>query len=66
MFPDSAEHLPLPEKFTYPFCYTPSALTKEASRLLMEKVEGDWSLADSFSEGKMLGVLVIRDMNGKL
>ncbi len=65
-FPDPAEHLPLPEKFTYPFCYTPSAITKEASRLIMESVEGDSSLAESFSEGKMLGVLVIRDINGKL
>lgn len=49
----------LPERFTYPFCYEPHplvSLAAEEVRKYLESVE----LGNILSEGKMLGVLVVR------
>lgn len=48
-------------KFTYPFCYTPSAPIKLAAKRLCAKIDADPQLHEIFSEGKMLGVLQIGD-----
>lgn len=64
-FPELGQEYKLPEKFTFPFCYTPAAITKKAAGILMDKIDSDKNLSVIFSEGKMLGVLTIRDKEGK-
>lgn len=49
----------LPRQFTYPFFYTPHPLVVEASQTVLRHV-------GSISEGKMMGVLVVRESNGKV
>ena len=50
-----------PSAFTDPFRYTPHSAVKVAARLVCERIEADFEVADSFAEGKMLGVLVCKD-----
>lgn len=49
----------LPERFTFPFCYTPHPLVEEAAKIVQEYLAGrkDWS--EEISKGKMFGVLVV-------
>ena len=49
-----------PQGFTDPFRYMPHPLVKMAAERVISKIEGDSVLADAFSEGKMLGVLVCK------
>lgn len=49
----------LPLKFTYPFCYTPHPLVAEAAQEVMDYV-------GQLSEGKMMGVLTVRDDVGEV
>lgn len=65
-FPDDCKGITIPDKFTYPFCYTPAEITKKAAGILMDTISSDKKLSDIFTEGKMLGVLVVRDSNGVL
>lgn len=51
--------------FTDPFRYTPHPLVKEAAEKIMDRIEASPDLADAFAEGKMLGVLVVKDKKGK-
>lgn len=46
-------------KFTYPFCYTPSASIKLAAERLCAKIQASPELHALFCEGKMLGVLEV-------
>lgn len=50
--------------FTDPFRYTPHPLVKEAAEKVMGRIASSPDLADAFAEGKMLGVLVIKDKKG--
>ena len=50
-----------PSAFTDPFRYIPHPAVKVAARLVCERIEADFEVADSFAEGKMLGVLVCKD-----
>ena len=54
-----------PDRFTWPFCYTPHALTKLAFAQLVKDVSDDLDLWQDFAPGKMLGALVVRDAQGK-
>ena len=45
-------------KFTDPFRYAPHPAVAEAARLVISHIDSTPLLADAFSEGKMLGVLV--------
>ena len=56
-FPDDIR-FELPETFTDPFRYTPHESVRIASEYLIKHIESDKKLAEAFSEGKMLGVLV--------
>ena len=56
-FPDDIR-FELPETFTDPFRYTPHESVRIASEYLIKHIESDEKLAEAFSEGKMLGVLV--------
>ena len=56
-FPDDVS-FQLPESFTDPFRYSPHESVRIAADALIRNIETDKGLADAFSEGKMLGVLV--------
>ncbi|PWV48889.1 RluA family pseudouridine synthase [Chitinophaga sp. S165] len=72
---DSIDQIVLPERFTFPFYYEPHPLTKIAAAGLQYYLETQTDLEHNFglnanSEGnaigKMFGVLVVQDTNGKL
>ena len=54
----------IPEKFTYPFCYTPHPEVVKASQTLIGRIDADPGLRSIFAEGKMMGVLMVRDSEG--
>ena len=51
--------LPLPERFTYPFCYEPHPLCQMAAEEVKREIERIQS-----TEGKMFGVLVVKAEEG--
>ena len=53
-------------KFTYPFCYTPAPEVVDASEKIISRISGSEDLGKLFSEGKMLGVLMVEDGAGKV
>lgn len=56
-----------PRQFTNPFCYAPHPLCLAAAREVQEWLASEVSLtADLAHEGKMFGVLVVRDGDGRL
>ena len=65
-FPTDITAIPLPEQFTYPFHYTPHPLcvmaAEEVQAYLLSRT--DWH--NELQQGKMFGVLVIRDNQGTL
>lgn len=50
----------IPERFTYPFCYTPHPFIVKAAESLCMRIADDPGLHAVFSPGKMLGVLMVR------
>ena len=50
---------PTPRKFTYPFCYEPHPLCREAAAVVQRHIEESGLLPRSGAEGKMFGVLVV-------
>ncbi|MFA7687723.1 MAG: pseudouridine synthase [Moheibacter sp.] len=67
--------IPIPEKFTFPFYYEPHPLTELAAKDLQNYLENEFSEDHNFGLdesregliiGKMFGVLVIQDKEGKL
>ncbi len=75
-FPESTiQDIPLPEKFTFPFFYEPHPLTRIAAAELQSYLETQSDLDHNFgldkdqeglAIGKMFGVLVVQDTEGKL
>lgn len=72
---ESIYGIALPEKFTYPFYYEPHPLTKIAATELQHYLETQTDLDHNFglstdqdgaAIGKMFGVLVVQDPEGKL
>lgn len=72
---DKIKEIELPEKFTFPFFYTTHALTKIAVLELQKYLENQTDLEHNFGLnpnqngliiGKMFGVLVVQDKQGKL
>ncbi len=55
-----------PSRFTYPFCYTPHPSVAEAARCLVDRLDSDPYLSGLFSEGKMMGVLMVADASGSV
>lgn len=53
-------------KFTYPFCYTPVPEVVEASKKIIGRIDGSSELREIFSEGKMLGALMVGDSDCKV
>ena len=52
--------IPLPERFTYPFCYTPHPLCTLAAREVQEYLGKQTEWKEELNEGKMFGVLVVQ------
>lgn len=64
-----------PARFTFPFCYEPHPLTRLATAQLQQYLEAQNSLDHNFGLdadqagspiGKMFGVLVVQDQNGRV
>lgn len=51
----------LPERFTYPFCYTPHPVCIAAAEQLKQHITSDKNLLKVAEQGKMFGVLVVKD-----
>lgn len=58
--PPSTQHIPDPERFTYPFCYTPHPLCEAAGQMLRAHLHEHPEWHAELSAGKMMGVLVVR------
>lgn len=56
----------IPERFTDPFRYSPHPSVRLAADMVMQKISGSKELSSYFSEGKMLGVLVVSNDSGQL
>lgn len=65
IFP-SETTLSLPERFTDPFRHAPHPLVRKAAGLIIQEIENDPELNEAFMEGKMLGVLVVSDSDGRI
>lgn len=75
-FPDDKiAGISLPERFTFPFYYEPHALTQLAAEELRNYLEKEFSANHNFGLdeeqeglviGKMFGVLVVKDADGRL
>lgn len=70
-FKTEVQHITLPERFNYPFCYTPHPVAVAAAEELMEYIKSlsdhDFGLSDDGTGlGKMFGVLVVKDSKGDL
>lgn len=73
--PEQIQGISLPEKFTFPFYYEPHPLTELAAKDLQDYLENEFNGNHNFGLdesregliiGKMFGVLVIQDKEGKL
>ena len=60
-FSQSISHIPLPEKFTYPFHYTPHPLCVLATEEVKAFIETQVEWQEELSLGKMFGVLIVQD-----
>ena len=65
-FTTSISDIPLPERFTYPFCYTPHPLCVMAAEEVQNYLskQSDWQ--EEFSQGKMFGVLIVQTEDGSI
>lgn len=59
-FTSSITDIPLPERFTYPFCYTPHPLCIQAVAEVQTFLAGRQDWKEELQQGKMFGVLVVR------
>lgn len=65
-FSSPTTHISLPEKFTYPFHYTPHPLCVLAAEEVQQYLQGRKEWKDDQEQGKMFGVLVVRTEEGTL
>jgi len=65
-FTTSISDIPLPERFTYPFCYTPHPLCVIAAEEVQNYLskQSDWQ--EELSQGKMFGVLIVQTEDGSI
>ena len=65
-FTTSISDIPLPERFTYPFCYTPHPLCLMAAEEVQNYLskQSDWQ--EELSQGKMFGVLIVQTEDGSI
>ena len=65
-FKTSIAGIPLPVKFTYPFCYTPHPLCVRAAEELQHYLEQQDEWKEELEQGKMFGVLVVQTGDGEI
>ncbi len=63
-FSTPVSHLSLPEKFTYPFHYTPHPLCVIAADEIQEYIRTQEKWQEELQQGKMFGVLIVKDTTG--
>ena len=61
-----SDGIELPSEFTFPFHYTPHPLTVKAAHEVQNYIASRTDWTEELSAGKMFGVLVIKDTEGKL
>lgn len=64
-FATSITDIPLPERFTYPFCYTPHLLCELAAKEVQDYLQGQTQWKTELEQGKMFGVLVVQTNRGE-
>ena len=52
--------------FTNPFRYTPHPLVREAAEAVIREIDSSEELSSMFAEGKMMGVLIVKDQEDNL
>lgn len=57
--------IPLPERFTFPFCYTPHPLCVAAAKEVQAYLGLQEAWKEELARGKMFGVLVVRTQEGE-
>ncbi|MCE2616334.1 MAG: pseudouridine synthase [Phocaeicola sp.] len=58
--------IPKPERFTFPFCYTPHPLSVMAAEELQTYIASVKVWQEEIAKGKMFGVLVVENQQGEL
>ena len=61
----SITDIPLPERFTYPFCYTPHPLCILAAKEVQSYLTRQTAWKDELRQGKMFGVLIVQTEHGE-
>ena len=64
-FTTSITDIPLPERFTYPFCYTPHPLCILAAKEVQSYLTRQTAWKDELRQGNMFGVLIVQTEHGK-
>lgn len=65
-FTTSITDIPLPERFTYPFCYTPHPLCILAAKEVQSYLTRQTTWKDELRQGKMFGVLIAQTEHGEI
>ncbi len=69
-FSGNIEGIARPERFTYPFCYVPHELVRMAAVQVQQLIDRHSERCGAWREevacGKMFGVLVVEDLEGRL
>lgn len=65
-FSSPATHIRLPEKFTYPFHYTPHPLCVMAAEEVQQYLQSKEEWRNDLQQGKMFGVLIVRTPTGEI
>ena len=64
-FTTSITDIPLPERFTYPFCYTTHPLCILAAKEVQSYLTRQTAWKDELRQGKMFGVLIVQTEHGE-
>ena len=65
-FTRSIAHIALPDKFTYPFHYTPHPLCVMAADEVQVYLQHQAQWQDELQQGKMFGVLIVQTIEGEI
>ena len=65
-FTASIADITLPERFTYPFCYTPHPLCVLAAKEVQSYLSKQQDWKKELEQGKMFGVLVVQTQEGEI
>ena len=65
-FATSIADIPLPERFTYPFCYTPHPLCVLAAEEVQDYLSRQQEWEEELKSGKMFGVLIVQTPQGEI